>query len=123
MSRHFEGSPRSVHSWEFAHATRIDLDHKAVTLLCPWACRPLQSVVSDVAARCKSEVPMAAPISVVHRAKEVPEVQSELFHEIHYHSCHTSPGRKARKRSAGIPVFAKASARAMSGASIASSVS
>jgi hypothetical protein len=57
------------------------------------------------------------------RVRSPPEVQTELSHEIHYHSCHTSPGRKARKRSAGIPVFAKASARAMSGASIASSVS
>jgi hypothetical protein len=54
-----------------------DLDRKAVTLLCPWACRPLQAVVWDVATRCKNEA-VPAPISVMHRAKEVVDMQEQI---------------------------------------------
>src|SRR5262249_17991478 len=46
-----------------------------------------------------------------------------IFTENDDHSCQTSPGRNVRKRSVGIPASLNASASAISGASIGSSVS
>jgi hypothetical protein len=53
------------------------VDQDAIRQLAPWACRPLQIVVHDVASRCaKSQ--SASLTSVAGRAKEVIEMQEQI---------------------------------------------
>jgi hypothetical protein len=54
-------------------------DYDAVMLLCPWACRSLQTVVWDVATRCREDNGLSsALISVQRRAKETIDLQEQI---------------------------------------------
>jgi hypothetical protein len=54
-----------------------NVDQDAIRELAPWACRPLQSVLQDVASRC-AESQSATVTSVARRAKEVIEMQEQI---------------------------------------------
>lgn len=56
-------------------------DQTAVRVLAPWACRSLQDVVTDVAARCKAKAPLA-PTSVSRRAREIMDMQEQIGPEV-----------------------------------------
>ena len=56
------------------------LDQEAVCKLSPWACRPLQSVVKDLADRCF--LSSNSPMSVTRKAKEVIDMQEQIGPEI-----------------------------------------
>jgi hypothetical protein len=56
-------------------------DQEAVRLLVPWACRPLQKVVTEFAARCQADG-MMVPASVSRRAKEIIDMQEQIGQEM-----------------------------------------
>jgi len=56
-------------------------DQAAVRVLAPWACRPLQDVVKDFAARCASNTNLA-PTSVSRRASEITDMQEQIGRDV-----------------------------------------
>jgi hypothetical protein len=63
-------------------ANLTSVDREAVYVLTPWACRSLQSVVWDVASRCRNEASESIPMSVSRKAKEVIEMQEQMGQDI-----------------------------------------
>ncbi len=63
-----------------SHLSQVDRD--AVLHLVPWACRPLQAVVQDMALRCSNDGKPAFPTSIARRAKEVIEMQEQIGKDI-----------------------------------------
>ncbi len=59
-----------------------EADQEAIRVLAPWACRPLQSVVQDVASRCSAEECPPIPSCVARRAKEVIDMQEQIGNDI-----------------------------------------
>jgi hypothetical protein len=57
-----------------------NVDQEAIRELAPWGCRPLQSVLQDVASRCAAQ--SATVTSVARRAKEVIEMQEQIGKDI-----------------------------------------
>jgi hypothetical protein len=53
-------------------------DQEAVYSLAPWAFRPLQAVIQDLAARCNSREPVRPSFSVARRAKEAIDMQEQV---------------------------------------------
>ncbi len=56
-------------------------DQAAVHVLAPWACRSLQEVVTDFAARCMSDAKLT-PTSVSRRAREIMDMQEQIGPEV-----------------------------------------
>ena len=56
-------------------------DQEAVIDLAPWACRSLQKVVADLAARCELGM-RANPFSAARRAKEILDLQEQIGADI-----------------------------------------
>ena len=56
-------------------------DQTAVRLLAPWACRPLQLVVTDFAARCAPNAKLI-PTSVSRRAREIIDMQEQIGRDV-----------------------------------------
>lgn len=56
-------------------------DQAAVRVLAPWACRSLQSVVTDFAARCTPSAKLT-PTSVSRRAREIMDMQEQIGPEV-----------------------------------------
>lgn len=56
-------------------------DREAVRILAPWACRPLQKVVTEFAARCGADG-SPVPASVSRRAKEIIDMQEQIGQDV-----------------------------------------
>ena len=56
-------------------------DQQAVRLLAPWACRSLQTVVTEFAVRCGS-AGLLVPASVSRRAKEIIDMQEQIGQDV-----------------------------------------